>query len=257
MRKREDNYHDIETVFYPVELRDILEILPNKEAHSEFMVTGIPIGDINSNLCYKAYHLLKKDYPSLPHIKLHLHKAIPAGAGLGGGSSDAAFTLSLLAENFLDAAAPEQLKGYALQLGSDCPFFLYNAPCFATGRGEQLTRVDINLSSYRLLLVNPGITIDTSWAFSKVKPSVPALSVRNIIAKPVQSWKQELVNDFEIPVFEAYPEVKEIKEKLYAGGAVYASLSGSGSTVYGIFEKDLLTDIEFPSHYFSRVLNLK
>ncbi len=255
--KRNDGFHDLETVFYPIEFNDVLEIIADGNDSNELTVTGLPVIGAQNNLCSKAYDLLKKDYPHLPFVKIHLHKVIPTGAGLGGGSSDAAFTLELLNEKFLMGLTRDQLKKYALQLGSDCPFFLDNKPCFASARGEQLKAVDLHLSKYKIMLVNPGIHICTSWAFSAIKPVKPAKSVKAIIHQPLTTWKQELINDFEVPVFENYPEIKIIKETLYKNGALYASLTGSGSTVFGIFDKTYDLHIKFPDSYFSRIINLK
>jgi len=256
LRKRPDNYHDIETVFYPVDLKDALEIVANENNKNQFTVTGLPVGDFENNLCSKAYNLLKKDYPSLPSIKIHLHKAIPIGAGLGGGSADAAFTLQILKEKFLTKLTVAQLRDYALQLGSDCPFFLYNKPCLASGRGELLKVLDIDLSSYKIMIVNPGIQINTAWAFSKIKPAMPPTSIREIITQPVETWESNLVNDFEIPIFENYPEIKKIKSTLYKAGAVYASLSGSGSTMFGIFNKTSSLPANLFNGFFVRITDL-
>lgn len=257
IRKRKDNYHDIETVFYPLGLTDVLEIIAAEQKENELTVTGLQINNTKNNLCLTAYDLLKKDHPGLPFVKMHLHKCIPAGAGLGGGSSDASFTLKLLKEKFLFDLTAAQLNTYALQLGSDCPFFLYNEPCVAGGRGENIEPADIDLSSFKLMLVNPGIHIDTSWAFSKIKPSLPKKPLAEILACPVETWKQQLFNDFEIPVFDSYPEIKRIKEMLYKSGALYASLTGSGSTVYGIFNKTSPISADIPDGYFKRIINLK
>ena len=257
IRKRQDNYHDIETVFYPVDLKDALEIVVAENNRNEFIITGLPVDNTENNLCLQAYDLLKRDYPQLPFIKMHLHKSIPVGAGLGGGSADAVFTLKLLKEKFLRELTTAQLSNYALQLGSDCPFFLRNDPCFASGRGEILLPVDIKISHCKIILVNPGIHIDTSWAFGEIKPAVPQKSAREIIAQPVETWKDELINDFEKPVFEHYPEIKKIKEDLYKSGALYAGLSGSGSTVYGIFNRTSAIKAEIPGTYFTRIIILK
>ncbi len=238
IHKRSDGYHELETVFFPVAFNDALEIIPSLKKINEFTVTGLPAGDDKNNLCLKAYDLIKKDFSHLPAIQMHLHKAIPPGAGLGGGSSDAAFTLQMLNKIFGLNISDEKLQDYALQLGSDCPFFLMNKPCIATGRGEKLKPLNIDLSAYKILLVNPGVHISTAWAFSKVVPSISKVLVKDIIREPVDSWKDDLKNDFEIPVFESHPEIKRIKEDMYQTGAIYASLSGSGSTVFGLFKKD-------------------
>jgi len=254
--KREDGYHNLETVFYPLNFSDALEILPTQD-NNEFAVTGLPLINNQNNLCVKAYDLIKKDFPELPFIRMHLHKVIPVGAGLGGGSADAAFTLQILNQKFSLRLSGDQLKNYALRLGSDCPFFLFNKPSFATGRGEQLEPVNLNLSQYKIMLVNPGIHIDTSWAFLNVEPVSPKKSVKEIITQSVETWKQQLINHFETPVFKTYPEIKRIKEILYGKGALYASLTGSGSTVYGIFNKPVSISEEFPNEYFTRIINLK
>ena len=233
--KREDGYHNLETVFFPLPFTDVLEILPSDSF--EFAVTGLSIST-DDNLCIKAYNLLKKDFPDLSSVKMHLHKAIPLGAGLGGGSSDAASTLSLLNEKFNLNLKTETLIDYALRLGSDCPFFIINKPCFATGRGEILQHINIDLSNYKILIVNPEIHIDTKWAFSKITPKQPSVSIKEIVSQPIETWKKQLQNDFEVPVFAEYPEIKKIKECLYNNGAIYTSMSGSGSTVYGIFKKE-------------------
>jgi 4-diphosphocytidyl-2-C-methyl-D-erythritol kinase len=185
---------------------------------------------------------------------MHLHKAIPMGAGLGGGSSDAAFTLSLLNKKFNLGLSQEQLINYALQLGSDCPFFILNTPCYATGRGEIMQPVIINLEAYKFIIVNPGIHINTSQAFSGITPALPEKSLQDIISYPIEAWKNEMINDFEKPIFKLHPEIERIKNKLYANGALYASMSGSGSTVYGIFEKNKKVVIDLPSSYFVKEL---
>lgn len=256
-RKREDGFHDLETVFYPIYIKDALEVIqqPDANALTTFSQSGITIeGNANDNLCLKAYHLLKKDFPQLPNIQLHLHKVIPMGAGLGGGSSDGAFTLKLLNQKFQLGLSVEQLIDYALQLGSDCPFFIINQPCFATGRGEFLQKINVDLSAYHFIIVNPGIHVNTSWAFTQLTPQLTGQSISDIITQPVNNWRDVLINDFERPVFEKYPEIKAIKEKLYEAGAVYASMSGSGSTVYGIFTTKPTLDNSFPAHYFVKQL---
>jgi len=185
----------------------------------------------------------------LPKIKMHLHKAIPMGAGLGGGSADGAFVLKLLNEKFQLGLSVEQLIDYALQLGSDCPFFILNKSCFAEGRGEIMHPLNLDLSGYRFAVINPGIHIGTGWAFSHIKPTVPAKSIREIIHQPIETWKNELVNDFEHPVVSLHPEIGEIKVKLYNSGALYASMTGSGSTIFGIFPQNFEPSFSFPQGY--------
>lgn len=261
IRKRPDGYHDLETVFCPVNVCDALEILPLRNPVSAsgkviLECSGIPVeGNTQENICAKAWHLLAKDFPELPPVQIHLHKIIPTGAGLGGGSSDAAFTLKMLNRLFHLQIPDEQLNVYALQLGSDCPFFLLNEPCFAKGRGEKLEPISLDLSGMELLLIHPGIHISTSAAFRGIEPAIPEKSIKELISQPVVSWKDELYNDFEKTVFPQYPVIRVIRDRLYEAGAVYASLTGSGSAVYGIFEKSNVPNLSFPPEY--RVFRLK
>jgi 4-diphosphocytidyl-2-C-methyl-D-erythritol kinase len=255
--KRKDGFHNLETVFYPVGLRDALEIIPAHHSITdiEFTSSGLKVdGDMNDNICIKAYHLLKKDFPGLPAIKMHLHKTIPMGAGLGGGSADGAFALQLLSKKFSLNLSTPKLLNYALQLGSDGPFFIINTPSLATGRGEILEPINIDLSAYQIILINPGIHINTGWAFTHLTPAVPEKTIATIIAQPIATWKEELKNDFEKPVFEKYPEIKNIKAHLYDSGAVYAAMSGSGSTIFGIFEKDIALPQFSNTNYFVRAI---
>lgn len=257
LRKRKDGYHDLETIFYPLPLFDVLEIIRfTDDSAFSFSTSGSTIeGNSDTNLCVKAYDLVKRNHPTLTSAKIHLHKAIPTGAGLGGGSADAAFTLKLLNEKFGLQLTKDQLIDYALQLGSDCPFFIVNKPAFAEGRGEIMEPVALDLSTCKFIIVNPGIPIKTATAFSFITPTLPTKSLKEIIQQPIETWKNELVNDFEKSVFHQYPEIEAIKSRLYENGAVYASMSGSGSTVYGIFKKDATTGFQFPSHYFLKKLN--
>ncbi len=258
LRKRSDGYHDIETFFYPIQVTDVLEIIKAKKNETtaiNFSSSGNLIeGNPNTNLCIKAYEMLRKDFPTLPPLSIHLHKVIPSGAGLGGGSSDAAFTLKMINEIGKLNLPIEKLKEYALELGSDCPFFILNKPCYASGRGEKMEEFPIDLSAYKLMLVNPGIHVDTSKAFSTIKPSLPERSIKEVIKLPVIEWRMMLSNDFEKVVFDTYPEIASIKKELYELGAVYASMSGSGSTVYGIFEKEKMIEHSFPAHYYVRMV---
>jgi 4-diphosphocytidyl-2-C-methyl-D-erythritol kinase len=254
-QKRADGFHDLETVFFPLNLTDALEIIadPNAVAPLTFTSSGLSInGSEADNLCCKAYWLLKKDYPQIPSIKMHLHKKIPMGAGLGGGSADGAFTLTLLNQIFNLQLPQQKLLDYALMLGSDCPFFILNSPAFATGRGEILSPTNVNLEGYTVVVVNPGIAISTKIAFSLITPTQPASHIPDIVSLPITDWKNQLINDFEAPIFKAYPELQTIKETLYQNGAVYAAMTGTGSTVYGIFPTSLLSKIsfDFPANYF-------
>lgn len=255
LRKREDGFHDLETIFYPLPIKDALEILRNSKGSPDitFTTTGLLIeGDAEQNLCYRAYELLKNDFPTLPAVNVHLHKNIPMGAGLGGGSSDGAAMLQQLNSQFGLGLTDAQLAVYALQLGSDCAFFLKNKPCFAKGRGELLEPLALDLSQYTFILVNPGIHINTAWAFANIIPrdlraDLPKRSIKEVIQEPISSWKTDLINDFEAPVFDLYPEIQTIKDQLYLKGALYATMTGSGSTVVGIFESQ--PRLDFPATY--------
>jgi 4-diphosphocytidyl-2-C-methyl-D-erythritol kinase len=245
--KRPDGYHNLETVFYPIPINDVLEIVLSSEMQFVFSGLNIP-GDVKDNLCNKAYGLMKLKFPSLPPVATFLHKRIPLGAGLGGGSSDGAFMLQLLKRKFNLDLSQQELASLAAQLGSDCPFFMLNRPCFAHGRGELIETIELDLSEWSIVLLHPGISIGSAWAFSAVRPSIPAKSIREIIRQPIESWRKELVNDFELPVFAHYPELAAIKTSLYAKGAIYASLTGSGSSLYGIFEQNNAGEIASFQH---------
>jgi 4-diphosphocytidyl-2-C-methyl-D-erythritol kinase len=256
-QKRADGYHDIETIFYPIAFNDILEIIPtNNHNNIEYNSSGIPIiGNNEDNLCIKAYHLLKKDFPQIPSIQMHLHKNIPMGAGLGGGSADGSFALKMINQQFQLQLSDTQLIEYALLLGSDCPFFILNTPCIGKGRGEILTPVALDLSAFKILIINPGIHINTGWAFSQVTPRIPTLSIEQIIQQPIETWKAQLSNDFEQPVCKQYPEIAALITQLYNAKAVYAALSGSGSTVFALFEKSDSLQLSFPNHYYSKLVD--
>ncbi|WP_339867789.1 4-(cytidine 5'-diphospho)-2-C-methyl-D-erythritol kinase [uncultured Algoriphagus sp.] len=234
--KRKDGYHDIETCMIPIPLSDALEmIIENKKTTFESSGLNIP-GETKDNLILKAYQLLKKDFPNLPHLSIHLHKNIPMGAGLGGGSADAAFALTLM-NNLFDLILDDFfLEEYAAQLGSDCAFFIENTPKIATGRGEILEPIALNLKGTHLVLINPGIHIGTKEAYAGVTPSTPKVKLEEVLADK-RRWKDELVNDFEASIFPNHPEIARIKDKLYENGAYYAAMSGSGSSVFGLFEE--------------------
>lgn len=274
LNKREDGYHNLATVFYPLPLKDALEVVRRDDGETlsevegsagviersrengvTFSSTGLPIaGDTTNNLCVKAYNLLQKDFPSLPPVLMHLHKAIPMGAGLGGGSADGAFALKLLNEKFQLGLSTQQLIDYALQLGSDCPFFIINKPCFATGRGEVMEEVELDLSAYKFAIVNPGIHVNTGWAFAQLNLSGRSEhpDPKQIIQQPISSWKDQLINDFEEPVCKAHPEIATIKQELYNAGAVYASMTGSGSTVFGMFKKE--PELKFDEKFLYKLI---
>ena len=259
LHKRQDGYHDLQTVFYPLPFTDVLEMIrvnnKNETGEIEFSISGLDIATGNeNNLCVKAYHLLKKEFSGLPSLKMQLHKNIPPGAGLAGGSTDGAFALKLINDVSGLALTNKKLMDTALTLGSDCPFFILNQTCIATGRGEIMQTISLDLSAYKFVLVNPGLHISTAFAFSLATPHIPKKSITELIQQPVALWKNELKNDFEEPVFNMYPEIKSIKERLYASGAVYASMTGSGSTVYGLFKKEYPINLSFPENYFMKIL---
>ena len=234
LRKREDGYHDISSVFYPMkECVDILEII--KSERFQFTKSGIEIPD-GENICEKAWKLLDTDF-GIGNVKIHLHKQIPIGAGLGGGSADASFTLKSLNELFDLNLNNKELEKYALRLGADCPFFIDNTPKLVEGIGEKMTSIDLDLSNYEIRLVNPDIHISTKEAYSGIVPKTPVLSVEKIIELPIIEWKGKLKNDFEESVFEKHLQLEVIKDELYKQGSIYSSMSGSGSIVFGIFEK--------------------
>ncbi len=231
--RRPDGYHNLETVFYPCPLCDVLEVIRG-EAFS-FRVTGLALdGPEEDNLVVRAWRLLEERF-GLPPVVIRLHKVIPSGAGLGGGSADAAFMLKMVNELFGLALSQEELEVEAGKLGADCPFFIRNTPSFATATGNILTPIELDLSGLHLVLVKPPVHVHTGKAYQSIMPRQPEISVREIVQQPAERWKGLLVNDFEEPVFRMFPEIGEIKEELYRQGALYASMSGSGSAVYGLF----------------------
>jgi 4-diphosphocytidyl-2-C-methyl-D-erythritol kinase len=234
--KRADNFHDIESVFYPVQWTDILEVLTTENQVFNLNLTGIPIpGDTTKNLIFKAYEILKKHH-SIPGVDFHLHKILPMGAGLGGGSSDGATALQLMNDVARLGLPAEKMHEYALELGSDCPFFLQNKPIHVSGRGENLSGIQVDLTGWYIIIVMPPISISTAEAYSWIKPSEPKKPIREIITASPEHWKVELKNDFEIHAIQRHPIIGEIKNKLYQMGATYSSMSGSGASVYGIFK---------------------
>jgi 4-diphosphocytidyl-2-C-methyl-D-erythritol kinase len=251
VEKREDGYHNLESVFLPIGWKDALEVIIDKNNSNgsvSFSSSGLAIpGDTNDNLCIKAYRIIQQDY-DLPAIKIHLHKNIPMGAGLGGGSSDAAFCIKAINEVCELNLAWGEMHHYAKQLGSDCSFFITNKPAYATQKGDVLESISVNLSGKHLLIVHPGIHVSTAQAYAGVTPLKPICNLEEIILnEPIESWKEKVKNDFEKSVFEQHSEIKLIKDKMYENGAVYASMSGSGSAVYGIFNNE--PTIAFNSAY--------
>lgn len=239
--KRPDGYHNLETVFYPIPLDDALEIhLLNSPSNCKYALhlSGIEVtGKVEDNLVVKAYLLLDKDF-QLPPIDIHLFKHIPSGAGLGGGSADAACMLKLLNERFSLNLTVEQLERHAATLGADCAFFIRNQPTFAEGIGNIFSPIPLSLTGYQLVVVKPDIFVSTREAFSQIKPHRSEYSLRESLSHPIEEWKESVVNDFEASVFPQYPAIKEIKEELYRQGAAYASMSGSGSSVFGLFNPE-------------------
>lgn len=245
--KRPDGFHDIETIFYPLPWSDILEITknPEKETGVDFRSSGIRIyGGKETNLCVRAYQLLAAEHP-LGAIRMQLHKLLPIGAGLGGGSSDAAFVLRSLDQLFRLKLPDEKLEAYAAQLGSDCPFFIRNKPVFASGRGEVFEDIKVKLDEYYFVVVKPRIHISTAEAYAGVKPAKPKHSLKDLIRKPVETWKDTIHNDFETTILEKHQSIRKIKKKLYDEGAVYAAMSGSGSSVFGIFRHPIDLHLHF------------
>ncbi|MGN0068212.1 MAG: 4-(cytidine 5'-diphospho)-2-C-methyl-D-erythritol kinase [Prevotella sp.] len=251
--RREDGYHNLETVFYPIPLCDALEIshmddrFPSPYA-CDLKVSGTDMDcPEQENLVVKAYNILAADY-CLPRVHAHLHKQIPSQAGLGGGSSDAAYMLKLLDERFRLNIGNAELEKYAAQLGADCPFFIAAEPAYATGTGTELAPVDTpdgNLDGYFLAVVKADVSVSTKDAYAAITPQKPTLCCRDIVRKPIETWRELLHNDFEQPVFSRFPVLAEMKSRLYEAGAVYAQMSGSGSALFGIFRKE-------PSHLQQR-----
>lgn len=242
--KRDDGYHNLETCFVPIPLRDILEVIKGDSDTFQFSTSGLAIaGKDQDNLCIQAYQLLKADF-NLPPVQMHLHKIIPMGGGLGGGSSDASFVLRSLNELFALSLDNSQLEKYASQLGSDCPFFIRNHPVLATGTGNRFQELSLDLSGKHIVLVFPDIAVTTADAYAQAVPR--EMSTKNQSASLAETlktqdpkqWKGVLVNDFEPSVFAQHPSLREIKNQLYNAGAFYASMSGSGSTLYGLFDQE-------------------
>lgn len=236
--RRPDGFHELETVFYPVPWCDALELIQRDEPGARLYTSGLPVpGGSTSNLVIRAYNLLSEDH-ELPGAEFHLHKVIPMGAGLGGGSSDAAFALKLMNEVFGLGLGMDSLKSYAAKLGSDCAFFIQNDAAYATGRGELLSPIECNLEGWHMLLVVPGIHVGTAEAYSWINPAAPESDLRSLIAEGPSAWKGRLQNDFELPVCLRHHQIAEIRDALYDTGADYAAMSGSGSAVFGLFRHE-------------------
>lgn len=243
VRRRPDGYHDLETVFYPVPIRDALEVQTMDERFPssvgcDLKVTNLQIeGDEQHNLVVRAYNLLKQDFPDMPRAHAHLNKVIPTQAGMGGGSSDCAYMIMLLNDMYRLGLSEEQMIAYAARLGADCPFFILSRPAYAEGIGELLEPIALDLSGWHLVVVRPGIPVSTKEAFSLIKPQQPLKNCRKVVSQPVDTWREQLVNDFEKSVFALHPEIGQVKDRLYEMGATYAAMSGSGSAVFGLFRQ--------------------
>lgn len=241
VEKRSDGYHNLNTVFYPIPLEDALEVCVNGEGRNgecRLFQAGIAIeGSAEDNLVVKAYRLLHQHY-DLPPVTIHLLKHIPTGAGLGGGSSDAAFMLRVLNERFSLQLSHEELEKYARSLGADCPFFIRNTPVYAEGIGDLFSPLSLSLAGYVIVVVKPDVFVSTRDAFSHITPRQPEHPLLEIVAQPVETWRDFMKNDFEESVFPLHPRLGEIKEQLYDAGAIYASMSGSGSSLFGLFRKE-------------------
>ena len=248
VEKRPDGYHNLETVFYPVAIKDVLEVYEmDKDFPSatdcDLKVTSIHIeGDEQKNLVLRAYHLLKQDFPTLPRIHAHLYKGIPTQAGMGGGSSDCGFMITLLDEMFRLGLTEQQMINYAARLGADCAFFILNKPCYAEGIGEKLLPINLSLKGWYLAVVRPDIPVSTKEAFSLITPQHPPQNCRDTVMQPVETWRDTLTNDFEKSVFTLHPEIGTVKDRLYEMGAVYAAMTGSGSSLYGLFRQPVSLD---------------
>ena len=250
VEKRPDGYHNLETVFYPVRIKDALEVFemaPDfpSPVDCDLKVTNIRIeGDEHKNLVVRAYNLLKQDFPTLPRVHAHLYKGIPTQAGMGGGSSDCGYMITLLNEMFRLGLSEQQMIDYAARLGADCAFFISSRPTYAEGIGEKLQPIDLDLSGWYIAIVRPAIPVPTKEAFSLIHPHHPAKNCRDIVMQPVETWRGELVNDFEQSVFSLHPEIGAIKDRLYEMGAAYAAMSGSGSSLFGLFHQPVTLDAE-------------
>lgn len=245
VEKRLDGFHNLETIFYPVNIFDSLEILEGKEL--QFFGYGLSIpGNENDNLCVKAFRRMEDEF-KIPPVHIHLLKNIPFGAGLGGGSADAAWMLKMLNAKFELGLSLEKLESMAAELGSDCAFFIRNSAQYATARGEILAPIDLDLQKYSFVLVKPPFGISTKEAFSGLVPKPSEQDLRELVRQPIESWKDQIKNDFEESLFPKYPELQKIKNELYRSGAKYASMSGSGSTLFGIFDLGLKPVLDTPT----------
>ena len=248
VEKRADGYHNLQTVFFPVPIKDALEAYPMdaefpSQVDCDLKVTNIHIdGDEQRNLVVRAYNLLKQDFPDMPRVHAHLYKGIPTQAGMGGGSSDCGFMITLLNKMFNLGLSDEQMIQYAARLGADCAFFILNKPCYAEGIGEKLKPIQLSLSGWYLSLVRPDIPVSTREAFALIKPHYPEFNCKEVVQLPVEEWRGKLTNDFEDSVFAVHPELGAVKDRLYELGATYAAMSGSGSTLFALSKQPLHLD---------------
>ncbi len=250
--KRTDGYHNLETVFFPIKLYDVIELIDADE--TTCIIKGIEVpGNANDNICLKAFKTLQNDF-NLPNQQIILLKNIPVGAGLGGGSSDAAFLIKLVNTKFKLQLSEAKMKDYARVLGADCAFFIANKPVYAFAKGDQFEDLFIDLSTYFMVLVKPNVHVSTAQAYQNVKVKKQKKSVKELIQLPIKEWKENIFNDFEPSVFEKYPQIEKIKTELYAAGATFALMSGSGSSVFAIFEKEVkLPELEKENQVFYNV----
>jgi 4-diphosphocytidyl-2-C-methyl-D-erythritol kinase len=252
--RRTDGYHNLETVFFPLQLKDALEIVPAKEETNLHLSGKTVVGNEKENLVWKAYELLQQLHSDkIPAFDIYLLKVIPMGAGLGGGSANGAFMLKAVNKHANLGLSDEELANLALDLGSDCPFFIYNTPQFAKGRGELMEPIELDLSNYSIQLISPELHISTVAAFKAITPKPARFDLRRLPDMQVKDWRGQIMNDFEEPVFRQHPGLKDIKHQLYNNGALYASMTGSGSSIYGIFPKGQMavvsSELAFEDHY--------
>ena len=250
-QRRPDGFHTLESVFVPLPWADAFEMLPAApDQPTSLTLTGRPIpGDLATNLCVRAYELLRADFPALPSVQLYLPKIVPIGAGLGGGSADAAFALRAANDLFSLNLSAEALESYARRLGSDCAFFIQNKPVLAVEKGDVFEEIDLNLKGTNCVVVYPNLHISTAEAYARIVPQPPQYLLREALAQPMSTWRATVSNDFETALTPAHPVLAEIKQQLYAAGATYASLSGSGSAVYGLWETDEPAATTWPAEY--------
>ncbi len=250
-QRRPDGFHTLESVFVPLPWTDALELLPAAAGQpTSLTLTGRPIpGEPATNLCVRAYELLQADFPPLPPVQLYLHKMVPIGAGLGGGSADAAFALKAANALFSLGLSVEALEGYARRLGSDCAFFIQNKPVLAIGKGDVFEQINLNLAGTACVVVYPNLHISTAEAYARISPQLPEHPLRAALQQPMSTWRTTVGNDFETALTPSHPVLAEIKQQLYDAGATYASLSGSGSAVYGLWESGEPAAMTWPAEY--------